>query len=226
MRRWVGDFIQSGRFVPWALGLIVLVLIALPEPIGGFLFANGFIIAAGALVGWGLMRFVQDIRKWGIGRALWDYVVLPLVVVLVVAAGAGFVGAMSWLFGDRGAFDGAIETASDIVGFLFWFAMEPRIWVGLVIGIGIHLAGERRRKRLQKSPDYMAEKRLLRYILWYQLKIWSAWPTSTSPFHHEWPVPPSGDTSPLSDRQMDAYMDLRGQRPSLWRRIKRLFRRK
>lgn len=224
--RWVGEFFRSGRFVPWALGLSILVLFALPSTVFRFLLYNAFIVGAGALAGWTFIKFLQDIRKWGLRRSLRGYVFVPLVIALSFTMAILLVSALSWLFGDAYAFVETWEDGEALVGFVYWLAQEPRAWAGAAIGVGIHFVAGRIRRRLERSPDYVAEKRLLRYILWYQLKIWSAWPTSTSPFHHEWPVPPGGDTSPLSEDQMDAYMDLRGQRRSVWQRIKRLFRRR
>ncbi len=221
MRQWLANFVLSGQFVYWLAGLGLLLIFVLPDPLSGFLLGHGLFIAAGAFIGWLVLRMVRDARKWGLRRALYSYIVLPLGIGFLVFLSSVAISALSWLLGDDNAFQSGLAFLEELSFFLAFLMQDSRVQSGLLVGGGIHLFEVYRDRRHKQSVDYLAAIQLLRQFLHYYLKAWRLRPAKKAPFQHEWSASPEDVGEPTED-EIHPYLDLLPRR-SLWQRFKSVF---
>ena len=221
MRQWFASFFLSGRFAPWAIGLAILVVFALPDAISEFVLGNGFFIGTGAFLGWLAVRFLRDIGKWGLRRAFTSYFVIPALVTMIVFASGTLVTAMSWALGDADAFNLGRETLIEIAWFVVFLGQDPRIWSGLVLGGLIYWGAAYRRRQAQRGTHYLTAIQLLKQFLYYYLHGWRMRTTKELPFQHEWSASPDAVGQPTDD-EVHPYLDLR-PRNAIWLWLKGWF---
>ena len=225
MRRWLGQFFLSGQFLIW-LGVIALLLtILLPDNIGDVLFAVILLLGLGTFVGWSIYRFFRYVLVWSLRRALVDFSTLPIIIVVLFLVTWLLSSVVSWVAGDGETIGIATDAFDELVGLTTFVGSNPIFLVGLALGGVLPFFAFYRRKRQERSGEYLSAKQQLRQFLNYYLKAWRLRSAKELPFQHEWSASPQDVGKPRED-EVQPYLDLLVYRRKWWRRLQRIFGRK